>query len=405
MKRQFTKAPPSSKLRPVKSKSPPDPSAPFPVYQNLVDTMVRGDEDVVRHVCAVLAAWAYSDIDTLSEIMARMGLEDNVCRSIVVHNNAMLVSSTSYLVQSACGRVVLLAYRGTDPFDLATWAADADVNPALVPVPPGAGLHPSVHGGFYRNQRATWFDVAEGLQGAASKKSILVGLDHADPPVTAGPGDLLKDELTSPKPARKDLEAIYITGHSLGAAMAIIAAYKLGTEAEYAPILGTGRLKGVHCFAPPMVGNADFAKQWHAAPALRGKLSTYVYENDLVPHLPPVPGFVHFGRTFVSKKPDPGADPSQYEWAESTEVVKQAALSAIGEAALGLVGDLPTVHGVDRLLEVAVFLGTAREPLRKFADSFRARRYSLYDHAPTNYVACSQPTSKGITRTEFGNDF
>ncbi len=139
MKREITIAPPQSKLRPVKSVVDAGPNAPFPVYEDLVETLARGDakdEETIRHVCSVFAAWAYSDVDTVSAIMARMGLANNACRYIAVENNAMLISSSAFLVQSACGRVALLAYRGTDPFNFATWAADADVNPVLVPTFP-----------------------------------------------------------------------------------------------------------------------------------------------------------------------------------------------------------------------------------------------------------------------------
>ncbi len=391
MKREITRAPPPSKLRPVKTPLDGAADASFPVYKNLADTLVRADDDAtIRHVCAVLAGWAYSDVDTVSAIMARMGLENNACRFIAVENNAMLISSSSFLVQSSCGRVVLLAYRGTDPFDLATWAADADVNPVLVPAQEHATLRGSIHGGFYRNQRATWFDVIEGLRGAARPEggSIFDGLRQADPPLTGGQAHL-------DNPTQGKLEAIYITGHSLGAAMATIAAYRLATENEYQGILEPGRLKGVHCFAPPMVGNADFARQWDEESRLRGKLSTYIFENDLVPHLPPVSGFVHFGRTFVSSKPDRSADPSRFQWKESTSKVERAPVTALGDAALRLVGELTTVNLLGHI-------GAAfREVLGAFG--LNAPRYSLYDHAPTNYVACSQPD--GIVRTEFGNDF
>ncbi len=400
MEREFTRAPSQSKLRPVKSRLDKGLDNPFPVYKQLVDILVRGDEqDKIRHVCSVLAGWAYSDVDTVSAIMARMGLEENVCRYIAVENNAMLVSSTSFLVQSSCGKVVLLAYRGTDPFDFATWAADADVNPTLVPVPANADLRPSVHGGFYRNQRATWFDVIEGLNGAATTGSILAGLARPVPPLTGG-RTYVQNDIEIPK---NKVEAIYITGHSLGAAMAIIAAYKLATEDEYKPILGSDRLKGVYCFAPPMVGNADFAQQWASVTALRGKLFTHIFENDIVPHLPPVDGFVHFGKTFVSSKPNGRADPSRFEWKEYADPVERAPLTALGDAAFRLVGELTTVNLFDQILEHVGFLGGIGKAVRGLFVSLLGRRYSFYDHAPTNYVACSQP--EGVTRTEFGSDF
>ncbi len=177
--------------------------------------------------------------------------------------------------------------------------------------------------------------------------------------------------------------------------MAILAAFKLASEPEYAEIVASGRLKAVHCFAPPMVGNEDFAKRWSEFAALRGKLSTYVFSNDIVPHLPPVPGFVHFGRTFLSSEPGAHLDPSRFEWKESSDTVERAPITALGDAALHLVGELTTVKLFEHLGKVV------RELMASLG--LMGRRYSFYDHSPTNYVACSQP--EGRPRTEFGNDF
>src|SRR5205085_5788573 len=118
-------------IRPVKALSAPKVGG-FPVYPDLVDDLcgwtTGSPPEQVTHVCAVLSAWAYSDAHTLSQMMVRMGLERNRCRRICIVNDSMFVRSTAFLMQSYCGRIAFLVYRGTEPFELATWATDADVN-------------------------------------------------------------------------------------------------------------------------------------------------------------------------------------------------------------------------------------------------------------------------------------
>ena len=122
--------------------------------------------------------------------------------------------------------MVLLAYRGTDPFDISTWAADADVHPVMIPVPGGdpspEGLKekilgalghdraPQVHGGFYRSQRATWFDVLQGLKRALAGESILVGEAHSSPDAAPASSDPRDETPTSP------LEALYVCEKCFG---------------------------------------------------------------------------------------------------------------------------------------------------------------------------------------------
>jgi hypothetical protein len=175
--------------------------------------------------------------------------------------------------------------------------------------------------------------------------------------------------------------------------MATIAAYKLATEKEYAPN---------HRFRPAEGGSrlraADGGKRGlrDAVEGSRhppGELSSYVFQDDIVPHLPPVPGFVHFGRTFVSTSRADGADFPRFEWQESTDKVEQAPVTALGDAAVGLVSELTTVNLLGYIGKVV------REGMT--ALGLKGRRYSFYDHSPTNYVACSQLGDS----TEFGNDF
>jgi alpha-beta hydrolase superfamily lysophospholipase len=65
----------------------------------------------------------------------------------------------------------------------------------------GEGVHPTrVHAGFYFNVRATWWGVMEELTRALHGKSLLDPAQSVESP----------------------LEALYVTGHSLGGAMAVL---------------------------------------------------------------------------------------------------------------------------------------------------------------------------------------
>jgi hypothetical protein len=88
------KAPAYEYLRPFDD-SPE--SRGFPVYPNLVDHLLKVKEHpdpIVEHVLATCAGYAYSDAETLSTIMARMGLKDNLCRMIQAIAEPMFICST-----------------------------------------------------------------------------------------------------------------------------------------------------------------------------------------------------------------------------------------------------------------------------------------------------------------------
>ena len=64
---------------------------------------------------------------------------------------------------------------------------------------------------------------------------------------------------------------LWVTGHSLGGALAIVTADRLST------------LQGVYTFGAPRVGDSDFVEQ------LDVPLYCFVNNNDVVPHVPPPP--------------------------------------------------------------------------------------------------------------------
>ncbi|NUP15288.1 MAG: lipase family protein [Streptomyces sp.] len=290
MRDAYVKGPSFAALRPAK---PPTDPSDFPVYPDLVDRLVEDarqpDPDgVVPHVMATCSAYAYagfqhqSDPETLSMIMARLGLEENDCRVFEQRVDALYIASAAYLIQDKDRRVAILAYRGTQPEDIISILTDADVRPEMLTVELQGRRH-EVHAGFYRNVRATRHLVVRALEGALRGESVI-----PDAPGARGGG----------------LEALYITGHSLGGAMAALMAVTLVHEPRYRHI--TDKLRGVYTFGQPMVGGPDLARACAETPGpngthiLRDRLIRYIFDRDVVPALPPRPvgPYAPFGREF-----------------------------------------------------------------------------------------------------------
>jgi triacylglycerol lipase len=136
---------------------------------------------------------------------------------------------------------VVITFRGTEPINADDWLSDVNYHQRALS-PRVAGL---VHGGFARA-------FEEVLQ-----------------PMLAAVGDL----------SRGSQPRLYLTGHSLGGALAVLAAAVLGFE--------TSRdVAAVYTYGQPRVGDPDFS----AAFDQKFKPVTFLYVNDfdLVPHVPPV---------------------------------------------------------------------------------------------------------------------
>jgi hypothetical protein len=347
IKVQDTIAPKYTYLRPMKRPESQD----FPVYKKLVDILAQSTEHPdkdIAHVLATCSGYAYSDADTLAMIMARMGLRDNHCREVAQIVDAMFICSHAFLVQSRDGRVVILCYRGTEPINVINWLTDADLSPEKVPFPfrqtPGSF---QVHAGFYRNVRSTRHEVIHALARALDGRSVRA-----------------KGE-----PMPQPLEALYITGHSLGGAMAAMMAVMLWTERAYEPI--ARKLRAVYTFGQPMIGEPGLAKACDRDEFLHKNVIRYIHGHDIVPQLPPdVSGpFAHFGQ----------------EWHCDRGVVPSPARHPTGQ-----LGNLT---------------GLAIAPLSFVAKQLRLFREvpvqpSLYDHGPQHYV--SSLTPPGIS-SEFGD--
>ncbi|MFO1038732.1 MAG: lipase family protein [Geminicoccaceae bacterium] len=178
----------------------------------------------------VLALWGFDPASLVTKVAATVGIAG--------------IASTSYFIARRPDSVVL-AFQGTDPANLANWLTD------FWAVPTDAGLH----GGFAH------------------------ALDAAAPGVLAAVQELAPTGLP-----------LMLTGHSLGGALAVLAAEHL-TRNGVTPA-------GIYTFGMPRVGGIEYARTYDDM--LGNRTFRLVHGEDLVPRMPPSwlhgNDFCHVGR-------------------------------------------------------------------------------------------------------------
>lgn len=371
-------------LSPLKEKQP---RPQFPVLPNLLDELLHAVTHPVGEIAYALATcsgYAYSDADTVAMMMARMGLLDNHCIEVTLSDDAMFIDSTAFLVQSEDGRAVIVSYRGTSPLNFIDWLADADLDPEKISLllTPDGMINPNcwVHGGFYRNMRATRQKVVQALERALRGESVIEG--------------------GGPMPHQ--LEALYITGHSMGGAIAALMALVLHVEPAYEDI--RAKLRAVYTFGQPMVGPpavAEFCRRAGFPPLIR-----YVYRRDVVPHAPPRDSglFEHFGAEYqcqgeMWKPPSPAIEQvnlAEFAVLAPSDFVTQkiAALRGLPK----LWNDL--AHTVNNLPPLR--LASRAAQTLPFGDAFVRLPfvYTFEDHRPDHYISRLAPDG---VMSEFGD--
>ncbi|WP_454916200.1 lipase family protein [Xanthobacter sediminis] len=283
-------------------------AAPFPVYPDLAGLLLAahlpdadGRDGMVAHVLATFAGYAYADTATMSSIMGRLGLEGGACVRVAQTVDAMYIHSTAYLLQSRCGRVVVLCYRGTEPATPGNWIADTDVGAEAMRL---WDLPVRVHAGFHRNLRATRWAVLQELRLAVQGRSLLDPTQPADHP----------------------LQALYVTGHSFGGALAALFALSVAAAPAEDDIFRC--LRATYTYGQPLTVGGPLPAQ--AAQAARG-LWRHVMPRDPMPALPPGDwgGLAHFGHEYRWHDEGDGSG----TWQASGEPVAQAAtLMSVGGA-------------------------------------------------------------------------
>jgi hypothetical protein len=295
--------------------------------------MHRPSEDTAydknwAYVLSVISGWVYADAQTLADKL-EFYLDDCEVYPISVNNDALCIAATAYVI--VVRDVAILAFRGTKPEDLISWLTDA--NSAMFEFGKANGKSlGNVHSGFYANLQAVWSGIV--------------------------------DRLTPLLGAEARVKNLYITGHSLGAAMAVLAAAEIWKEPEGRYKSWREALRGVYSYAQPYVGDDTFKKTFDAR--FGQLLYRHVYDHDVVPCLPPqeVDGsFEQFGDRYFSET-------FEGEWRkQGPNEDKRARLLS--------------------LLSVLFSLVARRIDALKPLDS-RLCPYSIDDHSPQNYIEVSR---------------
>jgi hypothetical protein len=273
---------------------------------------------------AIACAWSYGDGQTLADVLHRCGFGGS-CRLVRAAAGALFVDTDVYVV--ADDRFAALVFRGTEIGDTKVIDVLSD---------------------FYSHTEP--FFAADGAG------AVHVGFQQAYLPVH----DLLMDVLRFDVP---DVPALYVCGHSLGGALAVLAAATLLLSRDPALDPVRGKFRGLYTYGQPMVGDDLFAKR--CQDAFGDRTFRHVYQHDLIPRLPPwwTSGrFAHFGGEYRGSETG--------SWTPVEGAVDQVA-TAIVPLAIAAGG----------------FVGQQVRALRWLAARLP---YSLDDHRPQAYVDCSK---------------
>ena len=154
----------------------------------------------------------------------------------------------------------------------------------------------------------------------------------------------------------RPLESLYVTGHSLGGAMAVLFALAVAGRVEHRAV--AERLRAVYTFGQPMAVCGPLPP-W--VEEVGRKVIRHVRARDPVPRLPPAQWgpFVHIGQEF---RQDGG------EWRRSVSPVE------------------PLVKTRDLARSMVALLAPERQR--------RSSPYSFAEHRPNHYIAELRPRNR-----------
>ncbi|WP_437525432.1 lipase family protein [Sorangium sp. So ce726] len=355
------------------------------LIHDLVEVLPGSYDQKAAAVLSAASTWAYSDADVMARMLRLRGFTNNETISMRLRNNALLLDTTVHISQSRDGELVFVCFGGTDPKNIIQLLLDASARRDSY------FSTGEVHGGFFRAFLALWPLVRILLRGAllgypigllAELNRVGHGVSLAEPgtgsgtvrglaplhSVTRAPEVSPASPMGEiPKASEEKLKALYIGGHSLGGALAVLAAAEIHRDPLLAPL--QRKVRGIYTFGQPMVGDAVFART--CDDRFGEKLFRHVYRRDAVPQFPPITmgRFAHSGQLYTAPPLDTG-------WA-----LQRAQVSANGL----LIGSEQALAGT-----AALALGAfawLKDQLPLF--SWLPLPYSLADHSPLNYLRTS----------------
>ncbi|WP_437790744.1 lipase family protein [Sorangium sp. So ce693] len=265
-------------------------------YQRLLETKPGEHDRLIANILCIASTWAYSDIDTFARVMhCRGSMRGSETVGITNINPVLFEHTTAYLTQSKDRRVAILCFCGAEIKNAIDSLLQLDSQEPLMSMG-------RVHGGLYRSILSLWPLIEFLLMHACKGKSICdaamraksrahscveeatrYGRPPQQLPEQALDADSLSRILPSPMDKGGDkLEALYITGHGIGGALAVLAAALI----EMTPTLHSIRrkLQGIYTYGQTNVGDRDFARTFE--PRFGSKIFRHVDLDDFVTYLP-----------------------------------------------------------------------------------------------------------------------
>ncbi len=220
-------------------------------------------DDKIAWEMAEIAQVSYQAIDIVKQTMCDQGFDRFTCFDRD-DTQAFLVGNAEKLV---------LIFRGTEPENVRDWMTSGQ----LAKVKACGG---KVHLGFWEGCQDVWSDVESEVQRIRRQYPAV---------------------------------PLLVTGHSLGGALALLAAAQLQMCGH--------QVDGIYTFGCPRIGDRNFAMQYNRR--LYDCTFRLVNHRDIVPQLPPVElSYTHVGQLIYFdatgvRRISPYPQDNQFDWAES----------------------------------------------------------------------------------------
>jgi hypothetical protein len=285
-------------------------------------------------------AYETDEFDKMQRILAAWGFDLAAADVVIREERAPLVVARTHCFVTTSGDTAIVAFAGTDPIDLANWITNF-------------------------NARLGAAGSAEGYETAAA---------------VAWPE--LKARLTRLPAGTR----VFVTGHSLGGALAVLIARNIVNDQ-------LAEVAAVYTFGMPRAGNEDFANKYNAA--LGPRTFRLVHGDDLVPTV--APSFLHFRHVGRFLHCDRAARfaASALEDAPGSDLPPFVE-TAVQDLSAALRGPLSRLASVTDRLALAASLAVGRGPAGLRTDPagilIETLPPRIRDHIPDRYIAaCGGP--------------